>query len=115
MCKCLPDLCDNIKRSCRLSSRCQAVIVPREKEQRLLSLPSAAACEGCRGTTGEALGRECTIQVNHQGHQCNESRSVLRRKKREGAGGEERRGKEREKERSRAKWGKSKEGGEGEW
>lgn len=34
---------------------------------------------------GEAPGRECTIQRNHQGHQCNESRSV-QSKERQGAG-----------------------------
>lgn len=65
-----------------LSSRCHAVIVAGEKEQeRLLLLLSAAACGGCRGTIGEAPGRECTIQVNHQGHQCNETRSVFNREK----------------------------------
>lgn len=40
----------------------------------LLLLPHEQAAE--KGL-GEALGRECTIQLNHHCHQCNERRSVL--------------------------------------
>lgn len=40
-------------------------------------LPEQAVEKGL----GEALGRECTIQLNHHGHQCNEGRSVLSKEK----------------------------------
>lgn len=40
----------------------------------MLLLPHEQAAE--KGL-GEALGRDCTIQLNHHCHQCNERRSVL--------------------------------------
>lgn len=73
--------------------------MPTEKE-RWLSI--AAECCCMSRLQGKALerhwGRECTIQLNHQGHQCNESRSVLSKERQgegrgsEGGGGMEERG-----------------------